>query len=112
MFDCTMWEFRSGLSQPNAVAVLYFFLGKNELTSIPTEIGLLKDLEVFWSCKLNVSNQIIATMVHTLNCYELSHKITPSLISQSSDQNQISSLPSEFGLLTNLEAVSLSKLLE
>ena len=77
MFHCTVWELRSGLTPLNSVVMLYFFVGKNELTSLPTEIGLLEDLEVFWSCKLNVSNQMIATMVRTLNYYELSHKNTP-----------------------------------
>ena len=83
------------------------------MTLIPTEIGSLKNLEFFWSSKcygLYYIDCDYGPHTHT-DWSQKSHiKSLPSnRMFLFLDDNKIASLPTEFGLLTNLEAISLSK---
>ena len=112
-FDCwPVWKAQEYNQSLNWTHILPF-TGDNQITSIPTEIGLLNNLrslrlskfksfEIFvWSANSICFEQVLHCILFL--CYEMC--LSPLL----SDNNQISSIPSEIAKLGNLKELYLGK---
>lgn len=83
------------------------FSGNNTISSIPSEIGLLTKLEKLFLCECCDTAVVLDNKV--LPFYFRNDLISVFVSKCTTDGNQISSVPSEIGLLAKLEKLSLGK---